>query len=148
MTSSPTRFALDAAAPVAHPVTSADTGQLVDLLLAAGRTRPIVFVSVRNIDDGPCVDADRLAARLAGTAHVLVAVDRFPSVQLLRYLPPALGCEDGAVRVYRPAMSAADDPARHPRWTAAAITALDPAASAVDFRTSPDFRWKVAALRP
>jgi hypothetical protein len=99
-------------------VTSEQVGRFVEILLARDRTRPVVYVSARNRDDNPCIDADALAFQLAGTAHVFVGDSRFPSLELKRYLAQSLGCWDGAVRLYWPRMSSHDDPAEHPHWTA------------------------------
>lgn len=109
----------------AQKVTGDNLKQFAEILLAANRTFPVVFVSARNYDDKPCMDADRVAFQLAGTAHVFVGVNRFPSLQMRNYLPQYLGCWDGAVRIYWPRLSPYDNPAEHPHWRATDMAEID-----------------------
>ncbi len=103
-------------ATVPHTLGAERTKDFVARLVDPGRTRPIVLISARNWNDTPVVDAAAIADRLAGLAHVFVARDRFPSLEMPRLLPKPLCCWEGAVRLYWPGLRPNDAPADHPHW--------------------------------
>ena len=89
------------------------------------RHYPLLFVSCRNDSDRPVIDPNALADWLAGTASVVVACNRFPSLRLAEYLPPALNCWDGAVRLYWPAFNSMDPSHLHRVWRHDVVRELD-----------------------
>lgn len=91
-----------------------------DLLLAPERTRPVVFVSDDPRRMGPNVDPGKLAAQLAGLAHVYHSVYGRPARELNRRLD-RLGCGDGGIRVWWPGFGLDDEPFRHPLLTGNAL---------------------------
>ncbi len=84
---------------------------LARLLLNPNRTQPVIVFS-GDVD----ASADRLAARLAGVAHV-VCVDSRISGQLIRAFGRDLSVFGNAVRLYRPGFDANTEPHQHPLWT-------------------------------
>ncbi|MCB9507839.1 MAG: hypothetical protein H6709_02210 [Kofleriaceae bacterium] len=107
------QFAL-AARP--HVLGATRTRDFIARLVDPARTRPVILVSARNWDDRPVLDAGPIADQLAGLAHVFVAEDRFPSLEMPRLFPKPLCCWDGAVRLYWPRLKANDRPTSHPHW--------------------------------
>lgn len=101
------------------------TNDFVARLVDPQRTRPIVLISARNWDDSPVVDPYPIADRLAGLAHVFVAKDRFPSLEMPRVFPRPLCCWDGAVRLYWPGLRSNDAPGDHPHWPVDEIDRID-----------------------
>lgn len=89
----------------------------VELMFAPDRVRPIVWVSARNRDDKPIVDATKLASWLGSLAHVFVSADRHPSFDIRSDLPRRWNCWDGAVRVYWPRLKLSDDAFAHRVWS-------------------------------
>lgn len=100
----------------ATPLSPDGVNDFVRLLADDRRTLPVVFVSARNWDDRPIVDADQLADQLAGLAHVFVGASRFASRRLGEVIEPRLNCFDGGVRVYWPGLKQTDNPFKHPLW--------------------------------
>lgn len=97
------------------------------LLTDPRRTRPIVFISARNVDDRPVLrseDVGKVADWLAGLAHVYVAEDRFPSLKMKDVIPPRFNCFDGSIRVYWPGLAWSDPPYRHPAWPAYEVASI------------------------
>ena len=87
---------------------------LSEVLTSRSRTMPVVVVS-RDGEGAMALDADALQRDLAGLAIVAVwdeAVSRHVTAALGRQL----ACYGGAVRVYRPGLTAGDAPSRH-RYT-------------------------------
>ena len=80
------------------------------------RSYPIVLVSCRNDTDRPVINADQLADWLVGIASVVRMETRFPALRLREHLPSAVGCWDGAVRLYWPGFSTMDPPHVHRLW--------------------------------
>lgn len=87
-----------------------DAAWLSDLLLNAHRSQPVILIS-GDVD----ASADRLAARLAGVAHV-VSVDRAASNQLILQFGRDRAVFGSAVRLYRPGFNADSNPYQHPIW--------------------------------
>lgn len=83
---------------------------LAQLLQNPSRTQPVVVIS-GSVD----VSADRLAARLAGVAHV-VCIDTGVSDQLIRRFGRDRAVYGHAVRLYRPGFTIEADSARHTVW--------------------------------
>lgn len=89
---------------------SKDAAWLSNLLLNAHRSQPVILIS-GDVD----VSADRLAARLAGVAHV-VCVDRTATNQLIHQFGRDRAVFGSAVRLYRPGFNADSNPYQHPIW--------------------------------
>ena len=84
---------------------------LARLLLNPSRTQPVIVIS-----GGVDASADRLAARLAGVAHV-VCIDDAISSQMVRAIGRERSVYGHAIRMYRPGFSLDADPYEHPVWT-------------------------------
>ncbi len=80
------------------------------------RTVPFIVISEGN--QGIAIpDLDKtLSFDLSGIANVVV-LDSDATWALTDYLGPSLSCHSGAVRLYWPRFSFAEDPHRHPLWT-------------------------------
>lgn len=84
------------------------------------RTVPIIVVTEENGEVAlPKLDV-HLAHDLAGLANV-VHLDDDGTWALTEHLGPGFRCFGGAVRIFWPHFTPADDPFRHPRWTAARL---------------------------
>lgn len=83
---------------------------LSNLLLNTHRSQPVILIS-----GGVDSSADRLAARLAGVAHV-ACVDRVTTHQLIHYFGRNRAVFGNAVRLYRPGFNADSNPYQHPTW--------------------------------
>lgn len=88
---------------------------LINLLLNPNRTQPIITVSST---DNAGVDAsiDRLAARLAGVAHV-VCIEGAISDRMIRTFGRERSLFGNAIRLYRPGFTETSDPFQHRIWT-------------------------------
>jgi hypothetical protein len=84
---------------------------LIQLLLNPNRTQSVIVISGK-VD----TSADRLAARLAGVAHV-ICIDNALSNQLIRGFGRDRSVYGSAIRLYRPGFTAEADPYQHPIWT-------------------------------
>lgn len=84
---------------------------LLGLLLNPNRTQSVIVIS-GSVD----ASADRLAARLAGVAHV-ICIDGALSNRLIRSFGRDRSVYGSAVRLYRPGFAAEADPYQHPVWT-------------------------------
>lgn len=109
----------------AHLLRADGARDFLQALTSADRKRPILLVTARNHDDRPIADAEALADWAAGLAHVYVAENRFPSLDLGELLPRRLNCWDGAVRIYWPGFRPSDDPFRHRVWAPLHVRDLD-----------------------
>lgn len=85
-------------------------------LLDPKRPFPVVLVSHELGTERPLVDVDRLAAGLAGLMRVYELADRWAAFRLTEELGKPLSCYAGAVRIYWPGLTLADDPFKHPAW--------------------------------
>lgn len=94
---------------------SEDVERLLDLLCSRARLQPVIVVSSTS-GDSPDASVDRLAARLAGVAHV-VRIDGGVATQLIRRLGRNLATFGNAARLYRPGFNREADPFLHPLWT-------------------------------
>ncbi|MFH1133065.1 MAG: hypothetical protein V1735_01095 [Nanoarchaeota archaeon] len=99
----------------ARVVRDQGTKEFIDMVCDRRRKLPIVMVSAEGFTDKPIVDADRIAYKLAGIAHVFVAENRWPSFQITQRLGPNLTCYDGAVRLYWP-IGDLSEKVFHPLW--------------------------------
>lgn len=99
----------------AHVLTSDEVDGFIDTLISPSRHRPVVFISAKNEDDRPLIDAEKVADWLAGVAHVVVAQSRFPVRRMEDRLPEKFRCFNGAIRIYWPGLSF-NDPYRHKLW--------------------------------
>lgn len=104
-----------------------------EALLSPSRMRPVVFVSARNENDRPILNADNLADWLAGVAHVVVAANRFPSFKLADWLPERFLCYNGAIRIYWPGLNF-NDPYRHRLWVPERIEEIERRHGGAGFR--------------
>lgn len=104
-----------------------------EALLSPSRMRPVVFVSARNDNDRPILNADNLADWLAGVAHVVVAANRFPSFKLAEWLPERFLCYNGAIRIYWPGLNF-NDPYRHRLWVPERIEEIERRHGGAGFR--------------
>lgn len=98
-----------------HVLKSDEVDGFLDTLLSPSRRRPVVFISAKNDDDRPLIDAGKVADWLAGVAHVVVAESRFPVRRMEDRLPDRFRCFNGAIRIYWPGLSF-NDPYRHKLW--------------------------------
>lgn len=100
-----------------HVDTNDAVRQLVDLLLDSTRSRPVIVVSLGDKDghDGPAViDADGLARRTIGAAHVVTLTGE-ASFALTDQLGKEFSVFNKAVRTYRPGLDVNEDaPNEHP----------------------------------
>lgn len=89
------------------------------------RRLPLIAVSENFEGDTP-LDPDALQRKLAGTAHVAVW-DSATSFRIVKELGRHSACYNGAVRIYRPRPSPADDRERHPffLWSRASKQGFD-----------------------
>lgn len=87
-----------------------DSGALLNLLLNPHRSQPVIVIA-GEVD----ATADRLAARLAGVAHVVCA-DKKATYQLINRFGRDRAVFGSAVRLYRPGFSADSNPYQHPIW--------------------------------
>lgn len=89
---------------------------LCNLLLDGRRPFPVVLVSHDLATERPLVDVDRLAGGVAGLMRVYELADKWAAFRLTEELGKSFSCYAGAVRVYWPGLTLADDPAKHPSW--------------------------------
>ncbi|MEH3052462.1 MAG: S1 RNA-binding domain-containing protein [Patulibacter minatonensis] len=110
----------DAPSAAARSVTTPEDVQaLVDAILDPARATPIVGVTAKPSAEQPFIDADALAARLAGKADVWVLTDSDLTWTLTDALPQKLDVYGGAARVWN-TLDADDEepyPSDHPQWT-------------------------------
>ncbi|WP_449414445.1 hypothetical protein [Pandoraea soli] len=103
-------------------VTKLDVAPVLDLLASPTRTLPVLLFN-RFIQDSMHLDAQRVADKLAGFAHVLVVMpDTAATVR--QYLAKEMGVQLSAVTICWP-VSAADHGAVHAKWDL--IQVKDPA---------------------
>lgn len=106
--------------PVPLPYESTRVKNFADLIYNPERKLPIVLISALNASDRPVLPAEeitKIAWRLAGTARVYVAKDRFSSFKLDEYVGKSMGCWNGAARLYWPIPAKGERPF-HPYWLA------------------------------
>ena len=101
----------------AHLLCDNNLASFLDLLQSSNRRLPVLFVSAKNLDDKPLLDADEVADQVVGLCHVFVGQSRFPSLRLKDRLGSYLNCWDGAIRIYWPGFTFTDDPFWHRVWT-------------------------------
>jgi hypothetical protein len=111
--------------PVSSPLMVAEVAQFMTLVTSTQRRLPVLLISAKNYDDKPIVDADAIADQVVALCHVVVAENRFPSLSLRDYLPQALNCWDGAVRIYWPHFKLIDHPFQHRLWTPSRIAEIE-----------------------
>lgn len=85
-----------------------------DEILSESRRMPLLVVTGYR-QGGSVVDADDLQRELIGLARVF-AYNHNTAFNVMRDLPQALWCYDGAVRLYAPGCSEDDLSQRHPYW--------------------------------
>jgi len=100
-----------------HVLSMNSKKDFLDLLLSSKRRLPLLFISAKNADDHPIIDAQSVADKVVGLCHVYVAENRFPSLAMKDDLGQSFNCWDGAVRIYWPRFNTSDDPFRHRVWT-------------------------------
>lgn len=94
-------------------VTEHDLAPVLDLLASPARTLPVLFIN-RSIRGRAALDAQKVADKLAGFAHVLVVMpDAAPTVS--QYLAKEMGVQFEAVTLCWPVPAAARG-AVHGRW--------------------------------
>jgi hypothetical protein len=89
-------------------------------LLQEKRKVPLVFLSPRQ-DTGRFIEASALADKLVGMAGVVEMASpeacwKFEEVLRIEGLGQRFGCNDGAIRLYWPGLTAESDPYDHPLW--------------------------------
>lgn len=87
-----------------------------DLLLDDKRPFPVVLVSHDLATERPLIDVDRLAAGLAGLMRVYELADKWAAFRLTEEFGKPFSCYAGAVRIYWPGLTLADDPFKHRAW--------------------------------
>ena len=97
-------------------------GSYLALLTDPNRRLPIVTLSTEDTGD-TFLDAERLADRIMGLAHVVV-IDRAAAYDVTRNIGKSLSCYLGAVRIYWPHFSASDDPYYHRLYLGGALAFL------------------------
>lgn len=97
----------------------------VDELYSPQRHYPLIFVSCVNQTGLAVTKADKLANWLSGVASVVVAQDKFTSLNLAELLPRPLNCWDGAVRIYWPGCRPTDSGMGHRVWAADIVREYD-----------------------
>ncbi|PNE59613.1 hypothetical protein A8H39_00245 [Paraburkholderia fungorum] len=103
-------------------VTAHDVAPVLDLLASSARTLPVLFIN-QSIRGRTPLDAQKVADKLAGFAHVLVVMpDAGPTVS--QYLAQEMGVQFDALTLCWP-VSAAARGAAHVRWDT--VQAKDPA---------------------
>lgn len=83
-----------------------------ETFMTTSRLLPLVGIS-ENFEGKTPLDPDALQRKLAGTAHVAVWHSA-TSLEIVKELGRHSACYNGAVRIYRPRPSPADDRERHP----------------------------------
>ncbi|MCK5942922.1 MAG: hypothetical protein KAI24_13175 [Planctomycetes bacterium] len=91
-----------------------DVTAFLEHLRDGARQHPVVLVSVDNFHQKPAADAERLADRLAGLAHVYEMQDKFAGWKLNNRLGKGATPMDGAVRVFWPGWRVHHSPYQHP----------------------------------
>jgi FtsZ-binding cell division protein ZapB len=92
-----------------------------DVLLAKERALPVIVVSPDVWTERPVVQPDALQKAVAGFAQVAVLSDKRVAFRLTDKIGKELTCFDGAVRVYWPDFTLADDPFMHPLYLGRSI---------------------------
>lgn len=87
-----------------------------ELLLDAKRPFPVVLVSHDLATERPLIDVDRLAGGVAGLMRVYELADKWAAFRLTEEFGKPFSCYAGAVRIYWPGLTLADDPFKHPAW--------------------------------
>lgn len=108
----------------AYAVDDEGVQALAHLLLDPVRVLPVVVITpVERYDDDtdayrtePVVDAERIAATLAGLAHVTVVETTALTYHLTDLVGRELSVFGGAVRLYWPELDDEERPANHPLW--------------------------------
>lgn len=91
---------------------------LVDEILDASRTKPVIGVTSKPSHERPYVNADALAERVGDQASVWVFTDPDLTWTLTDALPRKIDVYGGAVRVWNPIEAGTDPyPSDHPQWT-------------------------------
>lgn len=88
--------------------------QLAARVLERARSLPLVCVSTRPGSDEAWLDADVLAARLAGRAEVWLLRDGPPSRRLAELLPEGFAIYGGHLRIWWSGVDPGADPLAHP----------------------------------
>jgi hypothetical protein len=107
-----------------RPVHEQNVEPYLAFLRDAGRQLPVVALS-EDQRRATFLDPAYLADRLLGLAHV-VTVDTEAAYQVSDAVGKSLSCFLGAVRVYWPGFSPADDPYHHRLFVAGGLTFLGP----------------------
>ncbi|MCS6920637.1 MAG: hypothetical protein NZM07_01725 [Elioraea sp.] len=102
---------IEAAAVPHRAGTEAEADRLSELLVAERRC-PVVVLSIAEGAAGPALDAEALARRLHGLAHVWVVAAPM-TFRLTEHFGKKLSCYNGAVRLYLPGFAAGADPYAH-----------------------------------
>jgi hypothetical protein len=93
---------------------AADVGPWVrDVLLAPGRSQPVVAVTTLPHSDRTWIEPAELEGQLEGRAEVVVLETGEPTWALAEALPPRLDAYGGALRIWWPGLRADSDPYDH-----------------------------------
>lgn len=134
----------------AYDLGSESMEQFAELLQSSDRRLPIVFISPYANGDRSDLDAAAMAQRLAGVAVVVQARDPDATWEMADVLGRSFSCFDGAARIYWPAFSTDQDPARHRLFLGSIIRTVGPRSversiersiyAVAAFRFAPDIR--------
>jgi len=89
---------------------------LCELLLDSKRPFPVVLVSHDLLTDSPLIGVDGLAGGGAGLMRVFELADKWAAFRLTEEFGKSFSCYAGAVRLYWPGFTLADNPFKHPAW--------------------------------
>ncbi len=99
--------------------------ELCALLVEQRRRHPLIVISPEAYtDDRYAIDADLIAARIAGLAAVYVLTSRWSARALTDELGKRYSCYNGATRIYWPRFDPNGDPYAHPLWLPAQLAEL------------------------
>jgi hypothetical protein len=87
-----------------------------ELLLDIRRPFPVVLVSHELVTERPLIDVDRLAGGIAGLMKVYELANKWAAFRLTEEFGKPFSCYAGAIRIYWPGLTLADDPFKHPAW--------------------------------
>lgn len=121
-----------------HVLDAAGAERFVDdLLLNEDRRHPVLFISDDPRTLRPLVDPAELASELAGMAHVYYSLYGYPAALVSEKLGAALGCRNGAMRLWWPGLRPDSHPYEHRMYAASSLRDWHGPASPVEavFRT-------------
>lgn len=118
---------------------SKNLSSFLDFIRDPSRKLPVVFISCSNRSNRALVNPKRVADWLSGIAHTWAAANSFVSsdLQSIHGLPYYLNARDGAVRIYWPGFSFADDPQQHRLFKPEYLARQEDSSRRIDLITEP-----------